>query len=213
LDSLPGIRIGVLRKGQADRPEFSDVMAPFEEALRNLSRAGAVVVDPCDLPAAEQLQEVRSCVFRTEFKASLNAFLEDHNAPCGMGSLADIISWNEKHPDKIPYGQSLLLAAETTRLDEQYVADRARDIALSRTGGIDAALELGSADVLITPMGAPAKCTGKAGSPVAAIPVGKTAAGVPFGITLLSKVGNDSKLLAIASVVERAIGHRQLPDF
>jgi amidase len=212
LDSVTGIRIGVMRKGQADRPEFSDVMTLFDETLRNLSRAGAVIVDPCDLPAAEQLQEVRSCVFRTEFKASLNAFLEDHNAPCGMRSLSDIIHWNENHPHKIPYGQSLLLAAEETCLDEQYVADRARDIALSRTGGIDAAMGLGSADVLIAPMGAPAKCTGKAGSPVAAIPIGITAEGVPFGITLVSKVGDDRKLLAIASAVERAVGNRRLPE-
>ena len=133
IQDIRDIRIGVLRRAQADRPEFAEVMPAFEAALSALSKAGAIVVDPCDLPSAEQLQEVRSCVFRTEFKASLNAFLEDHSGPGGMYSLADIISWNDAHPDKIPYGQSLLLDAEQTQMDAQYLADRARDIALSRT--------------------------------------------------------------------------------
>ena len=79
-------------------------------------------------------------------------------------------------------------------------------------GGIDAALALGGADVLIAPMGCPAKCTGKAGTPVAAIPVGRTAAGVPFGVTLLASLGQDHKLLSIAAGFERAIGERVLPS-
>ena len=33
---------------------------------------------------------------------------------CGMTSLADIIAWNEQHPDAIPYGHPLLIAAQAT---------------------------------------------------------------------------------------------------
>jgi amidase len=108
---LAGVRIGVPRRQVAARPDFADVLPQFEAALANLTTAGATIIDPYDLPSAEQLQEVRSSVFRTEFKVALNAFLEDHNAPCGMSSLADVIAWNEQHPDAIPFGQSLLLAA------------------------------------------------------------------------------------------------------
>ena len=133
---LTGVRIGVPRRQVAARPDFADLMPLFEAALAKLATAGATIIDPCDLPAAEQLQEVRSCVFRTEFKAALNAFLEDCNAPCGMGSLADIIVWNEQHEDAIPFGQSLLLTAQGTNglSDPTYRADRARDIALSLAG-------------------------------------------------------------------------------
>ena len=94
------------------------------------------IVDPCDLPSAEQLQDVRSSVFRTEFKAALNAFLREHDHPCGINSLATLIRWNEAHPDAIPHGQSLLLAAEATAgLDDpQYRADRARDIVAQPVG-------------------------------------------------------------------------------
>ena len=69
------IRIGVPRRAMADRSDFAAVMSPFEAVLSRLSKAGAAIVDPCDLPSAEQLQDVRSSVFRTEFKAALNAFL------------------------------------------------------------------------------------------------------------------------------------------
>ena len=89
--------------------------------------------------------------------------------------------------------------------------DRARDIALSRTAGIDAALSMHDCDVLIAPMGAAAKTTGKAGAPVVAIPCGLDKAGVPFGITVFAGIGSDARLLAVAGAIERAVGDRRLP--
>jgi amidase len=210
--AIHGLRIGVLRRTIADRAELAGVMPVFEGVLARLAEAGAQLVDPCDLPSAEQLQDVRSSVFRTEFKAALDAFLADHDAPCAIDSLAALIAWNGQHPEAIPYGQSLLLAAQRTAGvdDPQYRADRRRDLVLSRTAGIDAALSLG-ADVLIAPMGAAAKCTGKAGAPVLAIPVGIDAAGVPVGITLFTAVGGDAALLRAGSAVAAVVGERRLP--
>jgi amidase len=213
LDTLAGVRIGVPRRTIADRADLSEVLPLFEDVLSRLSRAGARIVDPCDLPSAEQLQDVRSCVFRTEFKAALNDFLESHDQPCGIVSLEALIAWNENRPDAIPYGQSLLIAANATAglRDPAYVADRARDIVLSRAAGIDAALDMSGADVLIAPMGSAAKCTGKAGAPVVALPAGLAPTGVPFGVTLFASLGGDLKLLRIASAVERVIDGRRTP--
>jgi amidase len=210
---LSGVRIGVPRRQIAARADVADVMPLFETALSKLSAAGAKIIDPCDLPAAEQLQDVRSSVFRTEFKSAINALLEDCGAPCGIGSLAELIAWNEKHPDAIPYGQPLLLAAqETSGLSElTYRTDRAHDIALSLDGGIRVAIAMHDVDVLIAPMGAAAKCTGKAGAPVLAIPAGISASGTPFGITLFCNPGDDAKLLAIGNAIEHALDGRQLP--
>jgi amidase len=208
---IEGVRIGVPRRCQADRMEFGRVMENFENALSRLSAAGAVIVDPCDLPSAEQLQDVRSSVFRCEFRNALNVFLEENGSPCGLRSLEDIIAWNTAHPDHIPYGQSLLLAANETSLDARYIQDRRRDVVLSGTAGIDAALTLGDVDVLIAPMGAAAKCTGKAGSPVVAIPAGLDATGAPFGVTVYARKGDDRRLLAAAVAIEREIGDRREP--
>jgi amidase len=210
---LGTVRIGVPRRQMAGRPEFATFLPLFEAALEALGRAGATLVDPCDLPSAEALQEARSSVFRTEFKAALNAMLEDLGAPCGIGSLQELIRWNEAHPEAIPYGQSLLMAAESTAgLDDPgYRADRARDLALSLDGGIKAALASCHADVLIAPMGAAAKCTGKAGAPAISIPAGADAGGTPFGVTLFAAPGDDGSLLSIALAVESALQGRRLP--
>jgi amidase len=214
LRQLGCIRIGVMRRMIADRKEFESVMPAFEAVLEELRRAGATIVDPCDLPSAEQLQDVRSCVFRSEFKAALDAFLDDSEWRGEVGSLADIIRWNESHPDAIPYGQSLLVAAAATGGlgSSAYRSDRRRDIALSRYAGIDAALRSGSVDALIAPMGAAAKCTGKSGYPVLAIPAGKDPSGMPFGVTLTSGFASDEALLAVGLAVAKVIGRRLLPD-
>jgi amidase len=66
-------------------------------------------------------------------------------------------------------------------------------------------------DVLVAPMGAAAKCTGKAGAPVLAIPAGKQSSGTPFGITLFCRPGDDALLLAIGAAAERALDGRELP--
>lgn len=211
---LAGMRIGVPRTQMANRPEFEHLMPLFEQCLSRLSLAGATVVDPCDLPSAEQLQALRSCVFRTEFKAAFDSFLLQHQAPCGIASLQDLIAWNESHPDAIPYGQSLLLQANATLglADPGYLADRALDLKLSDVDGIAAALAAREVQALIVPMGAAAKCTGKAGAPVVTIPVGKDAAGVPFGLSVLASAGDDARLLAIAAAIEQIIGARQIPQ-
>ena len=212
-ESLSNIRVGVLRRQIADRPEFSELMPLFDGVLEKLIQAGANVVDPCDLPSAEQLQEVRSSVFRTEFKAALNSFLEEHASPCGITSMSDLIAWNEAHAEYIPYGQSLLVASNETKglSDPDYIRDRLRDLALSRTSGVDAALSMYDVDVLIAPMGCAAKLTGKAGVPVVAIPCGVTSNGIPFGITVISKFGSDARLLAIAEKIESVVGAKKLP--
>jgi amidase len=209
--SLQGVRIGVPRRFVADAVMNASREQAFEQVLGALSRAGAVIVDPCDLPSAEQLHEVRSCVFRTEFKAGLDALLESYQ-PCGMRSMADIIAWNAAHPEAIPYGQSLLEAANATAgiHAAQYVLDRRRDVALSVAGGIVGALRVGNADVLLSPMTAAAKCTGKAGAPVIALPAGRDKSGAPFGVTLYAEPGADARLLRIAAAVEQAAGQRML---
>lgn len=204
--ALAGLRIGIPRRFVADKVLTPARQPVFARILEALAQAGAVIVDPCDLPHAAELDAVRSCVFRSEFKASLNVLLADLQ-PCGMRSLADIIAWNRAHPEAIPYGQSLLeAAAAAPGLDSpQYLYDRQRDLLLSLDEGIRSAMRSGPADVLLVPMSAAAKCTGKAGAPVVALPAGRDADGLPFGITVFAAPGQDQALLAAAAAIEALI--------
>lgn len=210
--SLQGLRIGIPRRHVADTVLAPSREAAFERVLAALARAGAVIVDPCDLPGADALAEVRSCVFRSEFKASLDTLLESLT-PCGMASMDDIIRWNRAHPEAIPYGQSLLEAASVSPdiRSPAYLADRRRDLELSIDAGIAGALGAGKTDVLLAPMSAAAKCTGKAGAPVIAIPAGLDADGLPFGVTVFAAPGQDAQVLQAALLVERIAGERIAP--
>ena len=106
----------------------------------------------------------------------------------------------------------VIAAAETKGLcDPVYLADRRRDIALSRQSGIDAALHHAQADALIVPMTAAAKCTGKAGAPVSTISAGLDGKGQPFGVTLLTAMGKDETLLAIGASFAAIIGDGNVP--
>lgn len=212
IGTLQGLRIGIPRRLIADSVLSEASESVFEHALQALAQAGATIVDPCDLPSAQQLHEVRSCVFRTEFKASLDKLLNELQ-PCGMRSMQDIIDWNRAHPEAIPYGQSLLEAAQASPAitSPQYLADRQRDVALSLDQGIRAALHAGAADVLLAPMSAAAKCTGKAGAPVLAIPLGADADGLPFGVTVFSVPGADALVLRVGEWIESLIGVRMAP--
>lgn len=212
--SPAAIRLGVPRRAMTDIARMPPSDA-FLAVLHRLKAVGVKIVDPCDLPSAEQIRDVRSSVFRTEFKAALNAFLEEHPVPSGVRTLGGLIEWNRRHPHAIPYGQSLLEDAEATAgLDSaQYQADRSRDVALSRTSGIDAACSFSGIDALIVPMSFAAKCTGKAGAPVVALPAGAGLDGKPFGVTLFSPRDTDEHLLAVAAAIEATVGARLLPHF
>lgn len=216
--TLRGLRIGIPRRFIADSVMTEACRQAFERLLADLSRAGAAIVDPCDLPSAEALQAVRSCVFRSEFKDSLDALLRALK-PCGMASMEDIIRWNRAHPEAIPYGQSLLEAANASggMRTPEYARDRRRDVVLSLDTGILAALAAGRADVLLSPMTAAAKCTGKAGAPVVALPAGRDAEGLPFGVTVYAAPGHDQVVLGAAAAIEAAIGRPEAagawPDF
>lgn len=209
-DSDATFSLGVPRLTIFERPELAPALGRFLDCLAALKAAGVRIVDPCDPPAARELLEVRSSVFPTEFKAAFAAFMNDHGHPCGVASLHDLITWNEAHPNAIPYGQSLLLNAQSTQgLDAaKYLADRRADIDLSRAQGIDAALSTHGVDALITPMSSAAKWTGKAGAPVVALPAGADANGQPFGVTLFARRFEDDKLISIASRVEKIIARR-----
>lgn len=211
---LRHVTIGVPRLAMADTIEDAAMQCLFDETLRVLAKAGARIVDPCGIPSALELVPLRSSVFRTEFKQAIGEFLREHGAPCGMASLADIIAWNDAHPDAIPYGQSLLLAAQATDglEDPAYRADRLADIRLTTTEGIDATLAAGGADMLIAPMGVAAKLTGKAGAPALSVPVGTLADGSRFGITLYTAVGRDMRLLAVARAVGSVVCAEFMPS-
>ena len=82
---------------------------------------------------------------------------------------------------------------------------------MSRQAGLDAAFGMYGVDALMAPMAAASKCSGKAGTPVVALPVDVGSDHFPFGITLLGRYGQDLSLLGIAQALETVLGRRRMP--
>jgi amidase len=115
-NALAGARLGVWRGGsqQASRA----TAAVLDRAVVRLREAGAHVIDPVELPGADQVTEPEFAALTHEFKHDLNNYL------AGLGghhpaTLADLISFNTHHGTSVlaHFGQELFEQAEATSGD------------------------------------------------------------------------------------------------
>lgn len=214
-EALAGARIGVPRNYYFGRAGYEQAEAVVEHAIEQMRLAGAEIIDPADIPSGDELAEVRSTVFPTEFKAGFNHFLSVYGQSSAVSSLADVIAFNEAHAEEcLQYGQDLAINAQASAglNSAAYQADRLRDITLSRTSGIDAVMERHQLDALITPAGAAAKLTGKAGYPVVTVPAGFTDEGQPAGISFIGGAWQEPQLIGLAYAFEQTGSYCRKPD-
>jgi amidase len=200
-------KIGVVR-GFAmweEKTAYAEHCVVVERALRRLEQAGAELVD-VEIATADEVSDLKSSVFRTDFKAGFNAFLGTWAQPPALKNMAEVVAFNAANPDAVPYGMALLEASNATRgdlSDLAYREDRARDLRLCRGEGIDACLAKFGVDVLVAPMDRAAKMLGKAGYPAVSIPCGHTPGGVPVGITFFGTAFSEPLLIQAAANAER----------
>ncbi len=205
--ALRGARLGVPRAFYVDAivPPGATVAsgglrdaqkARLAVALDALRAAGAVVVDPADLPSVldrdpltnlvafpictiEPRGEDASCstVFRYGMKRDFGTWLASLGASAPVKSLAELRAWNTAHAKlgTLRYGQTLLDASDAIDLDAdrtRYEADRARDLRLTRANGIDAALAEHRLDALVFAGAGASDVTARAGYPSVMVPFG-----------------------------------------
>lgn len=227
--ALRGARIGVARNLfglslHADRV--------VERALESLRGAGAVLVDPVELPGPEAIWPFDSEVLSYELKASLNAWFEGPGRDAPVRSLADLIEFNLRHGDQelAWFGQeTFLYAAEKGPLTSPgYLQALQMVRALSRDQGIDAAVREHRLDALVAPTQSPAwlvdvllgdnsmlgSCVpaAAAGYPSISVPAGEVA-GLPVGILFMGPAWSDGRLLGYAFAFEQATRARRPPSF
>lgn len=229
---LQGARIGVLRSAAGFSP-LAD--AVFEEALAALRDGGAEVIDPVEMPSAADISSTPDGLelLLWELKADLAAWftqLLPVDAP--IRSLADVIAFNDAHPDEeMPYfDQSLFLLAEAkTGLDDpEYIAAASRLQQLGRTNGIDAVLREHQLDAIVAPTNAPASKidlvngdhflggsstpAAIAGYPLVTVPAGYRF-GLPVGITFMGTAYSEATLVKLAYAFEQRIAVWRAPEF
>ncbi len=159
-NGLAGARIGIAREVYFAYNPKADAVA--SAAIATLRAAGAELVDPANIPTAQQMHESKSEreVLLYEFKAGLNAYLLGVGAGAPARTLAELIAWNRAHAEQeMPYfGQELFEMAEAKGplTDAAYLAALAENQRLARAEGIDAVMDAYRLDALVMPTGGPA---------------------------------------------------------
>ena len=228
-DGLRGARIGVARKISGFDARVDRLM---EDAIAEMKRRGAVIVDPADIPHTGEYDESELEVLLYELKADLAAYLAMRGPQVPVRTLADVIAFNDAHRDReMPYfGQELFLRAQEKGplTTPAYLEALAKNQRLSRTEGIDAVMDQHHLDALIAPTGGPSWLTdlvdgdhftggsstapAVAGYPNLSVPMGFVF-GLPVGLQFMGRAWSESTLLRIGYAFEQATRHRKPPRF
>jgi amidase len=230
-DGLRGARIGVMRGGGVTG-YHRETDRVYEESIEAMAHAGAVIVDPAEIPTIDELNAdaAEFIVLVYEFKRDLNAYLATRTG-VPVHSLADIIAFNNSHAEQELkwFGQELMELAEQDPFTEQeYLDALERGHRLAGTEGIDAALAADNLDALVAPTGSPAWTTdlvngdhflgassgaaAVAGYPIINVPAG-FAFGLPLGISFFGTAFSEAKLIKIASGFEAVTRARRPPTY
>ena len=226
---LRGARLGVARKYFGFLPEVDKLM---ENALEEMKRQGAELIDPVEIPTEKDFGENELAVLLYEFKDDLNAYLEALGPRAPVRSLAEAIEFNEKHRDReMPYfGQELFIKAEAKGplSSQEYLDALKKNRTLLREQGIDATMDKHRLDAIVAPTGGPAWVTdlvngdhssggssgpaAVAGYPNISVPAGFVR-GLPVGISFFGRAWSEPTLIRLAYAFEQATHHRQPPRF
>lgn len=228
-DGLKGVRIGVATQYSRGHER---VEALFAQALEEMRRAGATVIEIPEVEAWRQMGRHSSTVLRYEFKADLEAYLAALGPSAPVKTLAEIIAFNEAHADvEMPwFKQELFVASQAMGplTEPAYLEALAEARRLSRSEGIDKVMEEYALDAITAPTGSPAWTTdlingdrfhmgssGPAaisGYPNITVPMGFFSE-LPVNISFWGRAWSEPVLLRIAYAFEQRTQHRRKPKF
>ena len=236
-----------------DRPAgglTKEQLALMEEAIAVLKAEGAVIVDPADIPSVLDSEASKnfvgwgqcsgvnngkgkdancSSVLKYGMKRDFNAWLATLGASAPVKTLTELRIYNLTHTasNSMKYGQSNLdisdemdVAADRSR----YEADRAKDIFLAGTHGIEEVMKAQKLDALLFPAASGAAIAAKPGYPTVMVPFGLVpnaptppfpagfnAKAGPFGVSFTGLTCAEPRLLGLAYGFEQATKKRVPP--
>jgi amidase len=229
VNGLKGARLGIARKFFA---EDAPLNAFLDGCIENLKGAGAVIVDPADLPMHGAASAPGLEVLLYEFKADLNSYLRRLPPSFPVRSLAALIRFNEARKEReMPlFDQELLRQAEIKGplTDAAYIEARTACLKATRSNGIDAVLSQHKLDAMVTLTAGPAwlidpingdadsgGCSTPAaiaGYPHITVPAGLFR-GLPVGLSFFAGAFAEPALIKLASGFENTARGRQPPRF
>jgi amidase len=232
-NGLRGKRIGVVRDKLFGYSPAADQLA--ESAIADMKKAGAVIVDPANIPTLGSFDAGELEVLLHEFKANVNKYLSWLGPGSPVRTLTDIIAFNKAHREQeLKYfGQELLEMADARGplTSEVYLKALAANRRQAGTLGIDMVMAKHQLDALVAPTfglpwltdlvagdvfpagaSSPSTVAAVAGYPHITVPMGYLR-GLPLGLSIFGRAWSEPTLLQIAYAYEQATRHRRPPTF
>lgn len=234
-------------RGGGLTPEQARVMT---EAIDLLKQQGAVIVDPVEIPSVSTKDPDKSFLLwgqcggmnnvkgkdancsvdlKYGMKRDFNAWLKTLGDSAPVKTLTELREWNMTHiqGNAIRYGQSNLDVSDEMNLDAdraRYLLDRAKDIELAGTEGIDATMKANQLDALLFPGASGASIAARPGYPTVLVPFGMVPNNLtppapagfepkpsPFGVAFTGMACSEPKLLQMGYSFEQATKRRVPP--
>ena len=228
----------------------ADQKKVMAEAIAILKQQGAEIIDPADIPSVVSKDADKnfllwgqcgglansrgkdancSVVLKYGMKRDFNAWLKTLGDSAPVKSLTELREWNITHTNmgSIRFGQSQLDISDEMSVEgdkARYESDRAKDIDLAGTHGIDEAMKTHRLDVLLFPGASGASIAAKPGYPTvivpfgfvpntqgAAFPAGFVPKPAPFGVSFTGMACSEPALLKAAYAFEQASKRRVKP--
>jgi len=227
-----------------------DQKKAMDDAIAVLKTQGAMVIDPAEVPSVvdkdpknnfllwgqcsgvnEGRGKDENCSMDLKYgmKRDFNTWLASLGAAAPLKTLGDLIEFNKAHQkaNAIKYGQSNLEISDEidlTRDRARYEADRAKDIRLGGTHGIDEIMKGERLDAIVFPGATGAAIAAKPGYPTVIVPyalvanaptppfpAGFDAKPSPFGVSFTGMACSEPKLIELAYAFEQATKKRVPP--
>jgi len=224
--------------------------AVMNEAIAVLQREGAVVVDPADIPSivdatpannfltfgvcsglanARGLDTACSIILKYGMKRDFNAYLQSLGASAPVKTLTELRQYNlaNRPRNAIKYDQAQLDISDEMSVEgdrARALQDRARDIFLAGTHGIDEIIATQRLDALLFPGSSGAGISAKAGhptvivpfgmipnAPTPAFPAGFNAKDQPYGVSFAGAACSEQRLIDLAYAFEQVTKRRVPP--
>ena len=225
-DGLQGVRLGVLRALVHSVNADPEVVATMDRAIGELKAAGAVIVDPFEIPDFDRLRNETG--FCSRFRYDLKNYLATRGPSAPIHSLDEVatgkhyLPMNEEAMQWAMSEDGLPQDQEPPCVDVQ--GDPRRKQFLD---AVVAAMDKANVDAIIYPSWAnpPRKLGDLAsphgnnspviaphtGQPAITVPMGFTQSGLPLGLQLLARPFDEGMLIQYAYAYEQATRYRRPP--
>src|SRR5499433_3222314 len=221
-DGARGARLGVVRQLFTHENADPEVTARMEQALADLARLGAVIVEPIRIAEIDTIPPPMLFCFR--FKFDINDYLPRLSPDAQVKSLEDIIKSGKYHPS---IEKRLLDRQAEAPLDQNpRCAEVARNIQRLREA-VEKVMGDNALDALVYPTWAfPPRLIGDlntphgnnsprlsppTGFPAITVPMGFVRGSLPVGLQVFGRAWGEPTLIKIAFAYEQATRHRRPP--